>query len=134
MISTHKYLNLGDKFTSLVNPNFPENLTLELINTDLASQIGLNNDDLKNIQDFCCKEKNKDLKPFASAYAGHQFGQYVNQLGDGRGLLIGQSLAKDKVFDLFLKGSGITPFSRFGDGRAILRSSIREYILSLIHI
>ena len=88
MISTHKYLNLGDKFTSLVNPNFPENLTLELINTDLASQIGLNNDDLKNIQDFCCKEKNKDLKPFASAYAGHQFGQYVNQLGDGRGLLI----------------------------------------------
>tara|TARA_B100001939_G_scaffold344168_1_gene358108 strand:- start:7 stop:1416 length:1410 start_codon:yes stop_codon:yes gene_type:complete len=128
LISTHKYLNLGDKFTSLVNPNFPENLTLELINTDLASQIGLNNDDLKNIQDFCCKEKNKDLKPFASAYAGHQFGQYVNQLGDGRGLLIGQSFAKDKVFDLFLKGSGITPFSRFGDGRAILKSSIREYI------
>ena len=103
MISTHKYLNLGDKFTCLVNPDFPENLKLELINTKLASQIGLDHDDLKNIQNFCCKEKNKNLKPFASAYAGHQFGQYVNQLGDGRGLLIGQSLAKDEVFDLFLK-------------------------------
>jgi len=64
----------------------------------------------------------------AMVYAGHQFGHYVPQLGDGRGLLLGQMQTPDGLRDLHLKGAGRTPYSRGGDGRAVLRSCIREYI------
>ena len=67
--------------------------------------------------------------PLAMVYAGHQFGHWAGQLGDGRGLLIGQIRDKNnKLIDLHLKGVGSTPFSRMGDGRAVLRSTIREYL------
>lgn len=69
------------------------------------------------------------FEPLAMAYAGHQFGQWAGQLGDGRGLLMAQVLDKnDQLQDLHLKGSGLTPYSRMGDGRAVLRSTIREYL------
>lgn len=69
--------------------------------------------------------------PLASVYAGHQFGQFVPQLGDGRALLIGELQAPDQhIYELQLKGAGLTPYSRMGDGRAVLRSSIREYLCS----
>ncbi|BCW89230.1 Protein adenylyltransferase SelO [Alphaproteobacteria bacterium SO-S41] len=69
--------------------------------------------------------------PFASVYAGHQFGVFVNQLGDGRALTIAQlTNAKGERWDVQLKGAGRTPYSRFADGRAVLRSSIREYLCS----
>lgn len=69
--------------------------------------------------------------PLASLYAGHQFGQYVPQLGDGRALLIGELQAPGgQHWELQLKGAGPTPFSRRGDGRAVLRSTIREYLCS----
>ena len=61
-------------------------------------------------------------------YSGHQFGQYVEQLGDGRGLLLGQMSSNSGLIDIHLKGAGKTPYSRFGDGRAVLRSVIREYL------
>ncbi len=62
-------------------------------------------------------------------YAGHQFGQWAGQLGDGRGLLIAQILnTKGQTIDLHLKGAGPTPYSRMGDGRAVLRSVVREYL------
>ncbi|HAB54879.1 MAG TPA: hypothetical protein DCE61_00490, partial [Cellvibrionales bacterium] len=67
-------------------------------------------------------------RPLAMVYAGHQFGHYVNQLGDGRGLLLGEIDTPQGAFDLHLKGAGPTPYSRMGDGRAVLRSSIREYL------
>ena len=67
-------------------------------------------------------------RPLAMVYAGHQFGHYVNQLGDGRGLLLGEVDTPQGTFDLHLKGAGPTPYSRMGDGRAVLRSSIREYL------
>ena len=64
-------------------------------------------------------------------YAGHQFGNYVNQLGDGRAVLLGEIKAKNgKLFDIQLKGSGKNSFSRQGDGRSPLESVIREYIIS----
>jgi serine/tyrosine/threonine adenylyltransferase len=64
-------------------------------------------------------------------YAGHQFGQYAGQLGDGRGLLLGEVVSEQHGrWDLHLKGAGRTPYSRFGDGRAVLRSSIREFLCS----
>lgn len=69
------------------------------------------------------------FEPLAMAYAGHQFGQWAGQLGDGRGLLMAQVIDNnDKLIDLHLKGSGLTPYSRMGDGRAVLRSTIREYL------
>lgn len=64
----------------------------------------------------------------AMVYAGHQFGGYSPQLGDGRALLIAQIETPSGIVDLQLKGAGKTPYSRFGDGRAVLRSSIREYL------
>lgn len=67
--------------------------------------------------------------PVAMLYAGHQFGHYVPQLGDGRAILLGEVLnSRGERWDLHLKGAGETPFSRSGDGRAVLRSSIREYL------
>ncbi|MCJ8170358.1 protein adenylyltransferase SelO [Atopomonas sediminilitoris] len=69
--------------------------------------------------------------PLAMLYAGHQFGGYNPQLGDGRGLLLGQVRnRRGESWDLHLKGAGLTPYSRMGDGRAVLRSSIREFLAS----
>ncbi|WP_429023555.1 protein adenylyltransferase SelO [Aeromonas allosaccharophila] len=81
----------------------------------------------------CCGEGKvlPGMQPVAQVYAGHQFGGYSPRLGDGRALLLGEQLAPDgSRWDLHLKGAGKTPFSRFGDGRAVLRSSIREYLAS----
>ena len=66
--------------------------------------------------------------PIAMKYTGHQFGQYNPQLGDGRGVLIAQVNHQNKIWDMHLKGAGSTPYSRQGDGRAVLRSSIREFL------
>jgi len=70
----------------------------------------------------------KHSMPLSMAYAGHQFGSWVPQLGDGRGILLGQIQTEDGLMDLHIKGAGKTPYSRFGDGRAVLRSTIREYL------
>jgi len=70
-------------------------------------------------------------EPLSAIYAGHQFGTFVSQLGDGRAILLGEALGPDgRRWDLQLKGAGLTPYSRMGDGRAVLRSSIREYLCS----
>ncbi len=69
------------------------------------------------------------MEPLAMLYSGHQFGVYVPQLGDGRAILLGEvKNDKRERWDLHLKGAGMTPFSRDGDGRAVLRSTIREYL------
>ncbi|MCA1958951.1 MAG: YdiU family protein, partial [Nitrospira sp.] len=69
------------------------------------------------------------MEPLAMLYAGHQFGVYVPQLGDGRAILLGEVLnERGERWDLHLKGAGRTPFSRDGDGRSVLRSAIREYL------
>ncbi|HWU55908.1 MAG TPA: YdiU family protein, partial [Rhizomicrobium sp.] len=71
------------------------------------------------------------FSPLAMVYSGHQFGVWAGQLGDGRALLIGQVRnRKGQLWDIQLKGSGKTPYSRFGDGRAVMRSTIREYLCS----
>ena len=70
-------------------------------------------------------------EPLAMAYAGHQFANFVPQLGDGRACLLGEVIAQDgRRYDIQLKGSGPTPFSRRGDGRAALGPVLREYIVS----
>jgi serine/tyrosine/threonine adenylyltransferase len=67
-------------------------------------------------------------RPLASVYSGHQFGVWAGQLGDGRAILLGEVDTPAGVQELQLKGSGLTPYSRMGDGRAVLRSSIREFL------
>lgn len=67
------------------------------------------------------------MSPLAQVYSGHQFGVWAGQLGDGRGILLGEQLLADgTTLDWHLKGAGLTPYSRMGDGRAVLRSTIRE--------
>ena len=70
------------------------------------------------------------MAPLASVYSGHQFGQWAGQLGDGRALLLGEVAAPGGPLELQLKGAGLTPYSRMGDGRAVLRSTIREFLCS----
>ena len=72
----------------------------------------------------------KGTTPIAAVYGGHQFGHYVPQLGDGRSILLGEWQSPHGHWDLHLKGSGKTPYSRMGDGRAVLRSTIREFLCS----
>ncbi len=70
------------------------------------------------------------MSPLASVYSGHQFGVWAGQLGDGRALWLGEVETPHGFFEIQLKGSGLTPYSRMGDGRAVLRSSIREFLCS----
>ncbi len=71
------------------------------------------------------------MKPYAACYAGHQFGNWAGQLGDGRAITLGELAAPDRrIWEIQLKGAGQTPYSRRADGRAVLRSSVREYLMS----
>ncbi len=102
--------------------------TLIHANRALAGALGLNAD-----TDFASAFNGvatfEGFRPLAMVYAGHQFGSYVPRLGDGRALLLAQVRdASGVLFDVQLKGAGRTPYSRFGDGRAVVRSTIREYL------
>ncbi|MFM1714299.1 protein adenylyltransferase SelO [Aeromonas salmonicida] len=102
------------------------------LNRGLLAELGL--DGVSDTDWLACCGLGQPLpgmQPVAQVYAGHQFGGYSPRLGDGRALLLGEQLTTDgQRWDLHLKGAGKTPFSRFGDGRAVLRSSIREYLAS----
>ena len=103
-------------------------------NPDAAGLIDLDPDEVKRPEFAEYFSGNRILPssdPLSMIYAGHQFGVYVPQLGDGRAILLGEvSNRSGKRWDLQLKGAGRTPFSRQGDGRAVLRSTIREYLCS----
>ena len=111
-----------------------ENPHLVHFNADAAALIDLDPEQA-NTPEFLDFATGRQLppgcRPLASCYAGHQFGQYVPRLGDGRTLLLGQVRNdQGESWDLQLKGSGTTRYSRGGDGRAVLRSTIREYLCS----
>ncbi|RJG51315.1 protein adenylyltransferase SelO [Motilimonas pumila] len=102
-------------------------------NDDVAQLIGLDPNQSKRaafLRLFSGHTLLKNMQPLAMKYAGHQFGVYNPALGDGRGLLLGQVNHQQSVWDIHLKGAGKTPYSRQGDGRAVLRASIREYLCS----
>ena len=132
---THDFFNLGSRFytpvrpTGLTSPHWvhTNNRALELLIPDSGVD---NFNTIENLQIFSGLKLLADNPSLAMVYAGHQFGGYSPQLGDGRGLLIGQVSSQQGVVDIHLKGAGKTPYSRFGDGRAVLRSSIREYLVS----
>jgi uncharacterized protein YdiU (UPF0061 family) len=127
--------NFSDTYTQLSNKLYTNLLpvpvkqpTLVLCNKELIADLGLDVDDLENY--LSGNRVQEGSKPYSQAYAGHQFGQF-NVLGDGRAVILGEHLAPNgKRFDIQLKGSGITPYSRNGDGRATLYSMLREYIIS----
>jgi serine/tyrosine/threonine adenylyltransferase len=104
------------------------------LNCALAAKLSLDIDWLQSADGLAMLAGNaipEGAAPIAQAYAGHQFGGFVPQLGDGRALLLGEVIAADgKRYDLQLKGSGRTPFSRGGDGKSALGPVIREYIVS----
>ncbi len=104
------------------------------INSELAKQLNLNLDGStvsEQLNIFSGNELPDESSPLAQVYAGHQFGGFSPQLGDGRALLLGEVLdKKGKRFDIQLKGSGRTPYSRGGDGKAGIGPVLREYMLS----
>ena len=125
----HAFAELSDDFHTRQNWEGFDNPFVVIENTELKNELGINNlGDQQLLNIFNGTEKMESLKPLSMVYSGHQFGQYVEQLGDGRGLLLGQIISNSGLIDIHLKGAGKTPYSRFGDGRAVLRSVIREYL------
>ena len=128
-IFPHSFAELPEDFYHLQNWEGFQNAFIAHENLSLKDTLGIGNiDSQKLLAIFNGNEAIQSLKPLSMAYSGHQFGQYVSQLGDGRGLLLGQIKTKNHALDIHLKGAGKTPYSRFGDGRAVLRSVIREYL------
>lgn len=116
---------------SFVEPqNFPK-AELIHVSKDLVKALELNAFDEVKFKDLMTGQQNfKGTKPYAMCYAGHQFGNWAGQLGDGRAINIAEFEVKDEPWVLQLKGAGKTPYSRGADGLAVLRSSIREYLMS----
>ena len=128
-IKPHAYAELPQEFYTLQNWQGFDNPLLVIENSQLKKELGLENIEKQKLLDiFNGSSSMENLKPLSMAYSGHQFGQYVKQLGDGRGLLLGSIDSSGGLVDIHLKGAGKTPYSRFGDGRAVLRSVIREYL------
>ncbi|MCP1740763.1 uncharacterized protein YdiU (UPF0061 family) [Bradyrhizobium japonicum] len=130
----NSYSALPDSFFARVAPTPVAAPRLIKLNRPLAVQLGLDPDLLETPEGaeiLAGKTVPAGADPIAMAYAGHQFGQFVPQLGDGRAILLGEVIDRDGVRrDIQLKGSGPTPFSRRGDGRAALGPVLREYIVS----
>ncbi len=128
------YAALPASFFARVAPTPVTSPRLIKLNRGLATQLGLDPDRLdspEGAEILAGKRIPDGADPIAMAYAGHQFGQFVPQLGDGRAILLGEVIDADGVRrDIQLKGSGPTPFSRRGDGRAALGPVLREYIVS----
>ncbi|WP_406945574.1 protein adenylyltransferase SelO [Halobacillus sp. SY10] len=122
------YTKLPDSFYTKTSPSEVEKPELVLYNEALAEKLGLNTEPDPAV--FGGNAVPEGAEPIAQAYAGHQFGQFT-MLGDGRAVLLGEQVTpEDDRFDIQLKGSGRTPFSRGGDGRATLGPMLREYIIS----
>jgi uncharacterized protein YdiU (UPF0061 family) len=130
----NSYARLPQQFFSELDPTPVSEPALMRVNGPLAEYLGINADWLASEQGVAVIAGNEipeGAEPLAAVYAGHQFGSYNPQLGDGRAILLGEVLAHDgKRFDIQLKGSGPTPYSRGGDGRSPLGPVMREYIVS----
>ncbi|MCM0611453.1 YdiU family protein [Marinobacter sediminum] len=128
----HRYLELPDSFYTRVQPTPLRDARMVCFNHKLAEQMGFHTQTEEDwTQIGAGAELLEGMDPVAMKYTGHQFGAYNPELGDGRGLLLWETIGPDdRRWDWHLKGAGMTPYSRFGDGRAVLRSSIREYLCS----
>ncbi len=130
----NSYARLPERLYARVRPTPVAQPGLLALNRPLAEELGLDADELASPAGVAVLAGNavpEGAKPIALAYAGHQFGGFVPQLGDGRAILLGEIIDRSgERRDLQLKGSGRTPFSRGGDGRAALGPVLREYLVS----
>ncbi|MFT5467480.1 MAG: hypothetical protein ACI8UO_002584 [Verrucomicrobiales bacterium] len=130
----NSYARLPEAFYAPVQPTPVTNPTIIRVNHSLAAELGLDAEKLESLEGLAALSGNQTPEgsdPLAMAYSGHQFGGFSPQLGDGRAILLGEVIGKDGVrYDIQLKGSGPTPFSRRGDGRSALGPVLREYIVS----
>lgn len=129
----NSYARLPDRFFTCQGPKPVKAPRLITVNRPLAERLGITlpDDDAALERLFSGNELPEGAAPLAQVYAGHQFGGWSQQLGDGRALMLGEVVAPDGArFDVQLKGSGPTPYSRMGDGRAWLGPVLREYLVS----
>jgi serine/tyrosine/threonine adenylyltransferase len=130
----NSYARLPEHFYARLDPTPVAAPRLVKLNVELALTLGLDPEALaspRGVEILAGNRVAEGAEPLAQAYAGHQFGHFVPQLGDGRTNLLGEVMGRDGVrYDIQLKGSGPTPFSRGGDGRAALGPVLREYIVS----
>ncbi|MDX3908922.1 MAG: YdiU family protein [Sphingobium sp.] len=130
----NSYARLPDRFFARVAPAVAPAPVLIRVNRGLATALGLDADWLESpegLEVLSGKRVAEGAEPIAMAYAGHQFGNFVPQLGDGRAILLGEVVdTHGHRKDIQLKGAGRTPFSRGGDGRAVLGPVLREYVVS----
>ena len=127
------YAALGERFVERRDPTPLDEPHLVAFNPDVAALLGLDAEqgqrpEFLRLAAGCARFTG--VAPFAAVYAGHQFGTFVSQLGDGRAIALGEVAAPAGALEWQVKGAGQTAFSRFGDGRAVLRSTIREYLCS----
>jgi uncharacterized protein YdiU (UPF0061 family) len=127
------YARLPDRFFARLDPTPVDAPRLVKANRALAEQLGIDPDALESPEGVEVLAGNRvpaGAEPIAQAYAGHQFGFFSPQLGDGRAILLGEVVGRDgKRYDIQLKGSGPTPYSRRGDGRAAIGPVLREYLI-----
>ena len=120
-------------FCSEVTPDGLESPRFASINPMLAARLNISVDALGGDEGLALMSGNTvpdNIRPISLVYSGHQFGVWAGQLGDGRAMTLGELPVDGELCDIQLKGAGSTPYSRFADGRAVLRSSIREYLCS----
>lgn len=131
---SNRYLSLGADFYQQCNPTPVSAPSLIKFNQELANDLGLSlqHEDSQSLANlFSGNVVDESSQPLAMAYAGHQFGHFNPQLGDGRAIYLGELKHIDgSIKDIQLKGSGRTPYSRNGDGRSALGPVLREYLLS----
>jgi uncharacterized protein YdiU (UPF0061 family) len=128
---TNETRQVKDTLFSFVNPTKPSNPTLIHASREVAEMVGISADEIQSeifLNTFSGKEILPETRPYAMCYAGHQFGNWAGQLGDGRAINLTEVEHNSSFFTLQLKGAGKTPYSRTADGLAVLRSSIREYL------
>lgn len=124
---------VSDALWSLAKPTPVKNPQLLAYSPEVAAMLGLTASDMQDpelIQTLGGNGSLTGMMTYATRYGGHQFGHWAGQLGDGRAILLGELMHEGKRFELQLKGAGETPYSRRADGRAVLRSSLREFLCS----
>lgn len=133
LVVQERFSLLGDAFFAKLAATPLQNPQLLALSPLGMQQLGLadNAHNRQKLTELCGGTwQFANYQPLAMVYAGHQFGGYSPRLGDGRGLLVAEVATAQGNLDLHVKGAGLTPFSRMGDGRAVLRSSIREFLIS----
>ena len=131
---SNSFHTLGKSFYTFVTPRPLVNPKMVAVNAFCARYLGIANSTMESQSSLSVlsgKIIAEGSMPLAMVYAGHQFGGFSPELGDGRGLLLGEIESSNVLYDIHLKGAGQTPYSRFGDGYAVLRSCIREFLASV---